>query len=191
VERGRGIRILGLGFRAAFAALAMATGGSPQLAEAKVFISLPEALAQAFPASRECQVKPETHYLTPEQLKKAGELAGSPIASGLVVRHVAVCAGKPAGRAYTDTHKVRTHPESVLVVIDPSGKVVRVETLSFDEPLEYRPRNEWYATFQGARLDGELELKHKIPFVTGASLTSRATTQAARRALALDQVLAR
>jgi Na+-translocating ferredoxin:NAD+ oxidoreductase RnfG subunit len=158
-------------------------------AQAKVFLKVEEALAQSFPAARHCKTEPQSKVLTADQMKKASELAGSPIPSALVVRYVATCDGKPAGIAYTDTHRVRTHPETLLIVVGPKASVERVEVLSFDEPLDYIPREQWYGTFKNKKLDPELQIKKAIPFVTGASLTSRATTDAVRRALALDQVL--
>lgn len=176
----------------ALAGLLACTAGSMAFspeAHSKVFVTLNEALSQAFPASKKCIVKAETRYLTPEQMKQAQEIAGSPPSSALVVRHQATCEGKPGGYAYTDTHRVRTHPETLLVVVDALGKIGKVEVLSFDEPLEYIPRTEWYGTFPGATLGADLQLKRRIPFVTGASLTSQATTQATRRVLAIHQTL--
>jgi hypothetical protein len=158
-------------------------------AQAKVFMKLDEAIAQSFPSSRHCKTEPQNRYLTAEQLKKASELAGSTIPSALVVRYAATCDSKPAGFAYTDTHRVRTHPETLLIVVGTSGNLDKVEVLSFDEPLEYIPREQWYGKFKDQKLDPELQLKRGIPFVTGASLTSRATTESVRRALAVDQVL--
>jgi hypothetical protein len=158
-------------------------------AHAKVFLKLEEALAQSFPASRSCKTEAQSKVLTSEQMKKAGELAGSSIPSPLVVRYVATCEGKPAGVAYTDTHRVRTHPETLLIVVSPKEAVEKVEVLSFDEPLDYIPRERWYGTFHNQKLDPELQLKKAIPFVTGASLTSRATTEAVRRVLAIHRTL--
>ena len=59
----------------------------------------------------------------------------------------------------------------------------------FAEPKDYLPRAKWYAQFVGCKLDGRLRLKRGIKGVTGATLTARATTGAARRMLALHQVL--
>ena len=56
------------------------------------------------------------------------------------------------------------------------------------EPEEYLPRPSWYAQFIGKRLDDDLRLKRGIKGVTGATLTARATTDAARRLLALHAV---
>ena len=76
-----------------------------------------------------------------------------------------------------------------MVVVDPAGSIVRIEVLSFSEPEEYLPRAHWYQQFPGRRLDDELSLSRAIRPVSGATLTARATTEAARRVLALHRVL--
>jgi hypothetical protein len=126
-------------------------------------------------------------------MARVRELSHGPIASPLVVRYRAVCkdhgAEKAGGFAYTDTHRVRTHPETLLFIVDNEGVLKKIEMLSFEEPQDYIPKGEWYNQFKDQALSNELELKHRIPPVTGASLTARATTQAARRILAVHQVL--
>ncbi len=155
-------------------------------AAAKVYLSVDEALAVAFPG---CAVERQTVYLTDEQLRQAREAAGVEIASALVNPYRAVCEGEHTGTAYFDAHRVRTLPETLMVVVDAAGKVVRVEVLSFAEPEEYLPRAIWYGQFVGQPLAAELQLKRAIRPVSGASLTARATTEAVRRVLALDAVL--
>jgi Na+-translocating ferredoxin:NAD+ oxidoreductase RnfG subunit len=155
-------------------------------AAAKVFLSVDEAIQAAFPG---CQVERRTAYLTPAQLAKARELAGVEVPSALVSYHTATRNGQPAGTAYFDTHRVRTLPETLMIVVDPQGKVARIEVISFREPEEYMPRSAWYQQFLGRTLDRELQLKQGIRPVTGATLTARATTAAVRRVLALHQVI--
>lgn len=155
-------------------------------AAARVFVSQDEALKLAFPG---CEVSRRTAFLTPEQLKRAQGLAGVEVPSALVNYYVATKGGQPAGTAYFDTHRVRTLPETLMIVVDPQGKVGRIEVLSFREPEEYLPRGPWYEQFRGRTLDPELQLKRGIRPVTGATLTARATTDAVRRLLALHQVI--
>ena len=78
-----------------------------------------------------------------------------------------------------------------MVAVDPEGAVFRIEVLSFSEPEEYLPREHWYGQFQGRKLDDDLAISRGIRAVSGATLTARATTEAARRVLALHAVLAR
>jgi len=87
------------------------------------------------------------------------------------------------------THVVRTETETLMILVGAAGAIARIEVLSFTEPEEYLPREHWYGQFPGKRLDDELAVKRGIRPVSGATLTARATTQAARRILALHQVL--
>lgn len=160
----------------------MALGG----AQAKVFLTVDEALRLAFPGAT---VERRTSYLTEAQRERANELAGVAVGSRLVHAYVATAGGKGVGTAFFDTHRVRTLPETVMVVLDPSGKVRRVEVLSFNEPQDYLPGGAWYGQFAGRGLDERLALKRDIRPLTGATLTARATTAAVRRVLAVHRVL--
>ena len=163
--------------------LAVVTAGP---VSAKVFLTADEALHLVF---RDGSVERQTVFLTAEQRARARQLAGGEIKSALVNPYHATHDGKDAGTAYFDTHVVRTLPETLMVVIDPQGKVARVEVLAFAEPEDYLPPGRWYSQFVGQGLSDELALGHHIRSVTGASLTARATTEAVRRVLALHQVL--
>jgi hypothetical protein len=153
---------------------------------AKVFLSVDEAVRLAFPGA---EVARRTAYLTQEQVRRARALAGVEVPSALVTYYQAKRAGRLAGTAYFDTHRVRTLPETLMIVVDPQGKVARMEVVSFREPEEYLPRGVWYEQFRGRSLDRDLQLKRDIHPVTGATLTARATTDAVRRVLALHQVI--
>ena len=169
---------------AAAAALCIAA-----LLDAKVFLTQQEALELAFPGAK---VERRTAYLTERQQKEAKKLSGDDeLPPALVSYYVATKDGHPGGTAYFDTHVVRTMPETIMVVVDPAGAIARVEVLSLSEPEEYLPRAHWYEQFQGKPLDDDLSMKRAIRPVTGATLTAHATTDAARRVLALHRVLYR
>lgn len=170
--------------RRALGALLLLALAAP--AAAKVFLTVDEALKLAFP---DCKIERKTGYLTAEQVRQARELSGVEVPSALVTYYVARRGGQLAGTAYFDTHRVRTLPETLMVVVDPRGRVARVEVIAFREPQDYLPRGAWYEQFRGRGLDRELRVKQGIHPVTGATLTVRATTDAVRRVLALHQVL--
>jgi len=149
-------------------------------ATARVFLTQEEALKLAFGGAA---VERRTVFLTEAEAKEAARLSGGPPPSGLIVAYAATKNGRPLGTAYFDTH--------VMVVVGPAGSIARIEVLSFSEPEEYMPRGHWYAQFPGKALDDELAVKRGIRPVSGATLTARATTEAARRVLALHQVVAR
>jgi hypothetical protein len=173
--RRRSLLLLGLA--------AVMTAGPLQ---AKVFLSVEEALHLVF---RDCSIERRTVFLTAGQRARAQELAGREIKTALVNPYHATRNGKEVGTAYFDAHIVRTLPETLMVVVDPQGKVSRIEVLSFTEPEDYLPPGRWYSQFVGSGLNTELALGHHIRGVTGASLTARATTDAVRRVLAIHQVL--
>lgn len=166
------------------AAAVFASAGS---SAAKTYLTQAEALALAFPKG--AKVERRSAFLRPEQQERVAELCGGPVPSALVSYYVASEGGAELGRAYFDSHRVRTLPETVMVVVSPGGEVRRVEVLSFDEPEEYRPRESFYTQIAGRKLDDDLSLRGKVRPVTGATLTATATVAASRRVLALDRVI--
>jgi hypothetical protein len=153
---------------------------------ASVLLSVDEALELAFP---DCTVERESVFLTEAEMSAASEIAGHPRSRALVVRYVALQDDERYGTAYFDTHKVRTLDETIMVVVNPDGSIGRIEVVSFSEPPDYLPRDGWYKQFVGRVLNDELQLDRGIRAVTGATLTANVTTSAARRVLAVHEVI--
>jgi Na+-translocating ferredoxin:NAD+ oxidoreductase RnfG subunit len=86
---------------------------------------------------------------------------------------------------------VRTLNETLLVAITAEGRIQRVEVVAFREPADYMAKAAWVKQFEGQGLDPRLSLKGSIHPLSGATLTAHAMTDAARRCLALHQVLYR
>jgi len=153
---------------------------------ATVLITVEEALELAFPGAITTR---QTLFLSDDQRNRAEKESGAEVSSALATRYVAKNAkGAVLGWAYLDTHRVRTLPETLMVVLGVDGAVRRVEVVTFREPLEYMPREGWYGQYEGQTLDDDLALKRDIRPVTGATLTARATTEAVRRVLAIHAV---
>jgi len=152
-----------------------------------VLLTVEEALSLAFPGAA---IERRTVYLTDAERARAAELAGGPLASGVARPYLATGeGGTPAGTAYLDTHRVRTLPQTVMIALDARGEVLRVEVLSFDEPPDYLPREEWYRQFDGRALAAPLAPGRDLRGITGATLTTRSTAAAVKRALALHAVV--
>lgn len=149
-------------------------------------LSREEVLASAYPGAL---VKAEQVFLTSGQQKRAAALAGQEIPSALVARYVATLGGQTIGRAYVDTHIVRTKKESLLICLDAGGRVKRIEATAFLEPREYRAPEAWVRQFNNRALDDDLRVNRAIRPIAGATLTARAETEAVRRALAIDRAL--
>ena len=145
-----------------------------------------EALRLAFPGA---SFEKRTEYLSVEQRAQAGKLCGQTLERGVFTTWIATQGKRVVGFALVDSHRVRALSQTVLVAQDTAGHIVRVEVLAFDEPKEYLPRRAFYEQFEGRELDRELELKRGLRSVLGATLTARATTDCARRALAVQAVL--
>ena len=163
-------------------------------AGARVLVSQDEALALAFPAP--ARIHRRTIYLTPDQVAAARAQAGegNPIESAMVVRYEGWRDGTLVGVGYVQTMLIRTLPASVFFVVNTAGLdgkplLSRVEILSWGEPPEYLPRPGWTGQLAGKPLDGDLSLKKAIRPITGATLTSHALTDGARRTLAVHAVI--
>jgi len=120
---------------------------------------------------------------------QARQVAGVDVPSSLIARYVAIRDGQVVGRAYVDTHVVRTLRESLLICLDTLGRVKRIEVTAFLEPPEYQVPRWWYDQYNGKSLTEDLRLHRSIRPIAGASLTAKATADAARRVMAIDRVL--
>lgn len=157
-------------------------------AAAQSSLTRDEALALAYPGG---VASAERVFLEAAERAEAAQLAGAPVESSLVARYRVTCDGRQAGRAYVDTHVVRTKKESLLVSLDADGRVLRVDVTAFLEPPEYRAPDRWTDQFIRRRLDEDLAVQRSIRPLAGATLTARSVTAAVRRALAIDSVLSR
>lgn len=156
-------------------------------APAHAQITREEALALAYPGA---QIRADRVFLTEAQQKEAAALAGVDVPSLLIARYVAAKDRAIVGRAYLDTHVVRAKRESLLIALEANGAVKRIDVTAFLEPREYRARDAWLGQFAGKVLTNDLQLQRAIRPMAGATLTARATTDAVRRVLAIDRVLA-
>lgn len=173
--------------RASCLVLALA-GAAPAVpvAASGSLLTREEALTLAYPGA---SVTAERIFLTAEQQKRIGASGRVPITSALIGRYVARKDGQIVGRAYVDTHTVRTKKQTLLVSLDAAGKVKRVDVTAFLEPAEYEAPQAFLNQYGGRSLTDDLQLQRAIRPVAGASLTSRSVTEAVRRVLAIDMVL--
>ena len=159
----------------------------PMPASGQVMLTQDEALRLSFPEP--ATIERRTAFLERSQIDRVSELAGSKPAGTLVTYYVGRSADGPLGVAYFDVHRVRTLPEVLMIVVSPGGHVERIEILRFSEPREYMAMDGWLDQFTERGLEDDLENKNAVAGMTGATLTSRAVTDAVRRALALHEIL--
>jgi Na+-translocating ferredoxin:NAD+ oxidoreductase RnfG subunit len=145
-----------------------------------------EALAAVFP---EATVVSERVFLSDTQIKRVAELSRGDVYAKLYARYIATRSGVLIGRAYVDTHEVRTKKQSLLVSLNESGRVRRIDVTVFLEPPEYIATPSWMRQFNNKALDKDLAIQRSIQPIAGATLTAQAVNQAVRRVMAIDQVL--
>lgn len=174
-----------LGVRGAVAVL---VGLAAMPADGGVILSEKDALARAFPGQ---EAKRRVLYLRPEQVRAVEKAARSKLPSAVVTVFETWNGAQCTGRAYLDTHVVRTMPETVLTVLEPDGRLRMALVLAFHEPSDYLPRDRWLETLKGRALDDEMWPGRGVRRVTGATLSAQAMTEAVRRAMALDALVVR
>jgi len=157
-------------------------------ARAGVILTEKAALERAFPGE---QPERRTLYLTEEQTAAVQKAARSRLPSPVVTSWEARRDGAVTGRAYLDTHVVRTMPETVMAVVEPDGRLRIALVLQFNEPSDYLPRDRWLGLLGGKALDDGLWPGRGVHRVTGSTLTVQALTEAVRRCLAIDALVVR
>jgi electron transport complex protein RnfG len=166
-----------------FILIAAVTG---QILSAADAISRDEALAAAFPGA---EIRRKMLFLTEAQQKEAAELSGVDIPTPMIASYIASKDGQVLGRAYVDTHFVRTERESLLIILNIDGTLRRIEITAFLEHPEHQVPPSWYRQYDGRSLGDDLQIDRAIRPIAGATLTAHATNAAVRRILAIDKVL--
>ena len=155
-------------------------------ARGEVFSSASEAIAAAFPGAR---IEKRTVLLEDDQVAAVERRAQARLETRIVTLHTAWQGDRVLGYAFVDVHQVRTLPEALLVVISPEGRVAQTRMLAFHEPKDYLPPARWLKQFDERPLSRELRVGGTVHGIAGATLSTRAVTNAVRRSLALFEVL--
>jgi len=154
---------------------------------ARVFISKDEALRLAFPDSD--TIEKQSLFLSKTEVESIEKLGRSKLDSRLFLFYVGKKDGEAIGYAVIDTHTVRTKSQTILVVINPDGSLNYTEILAFFEPLEYKPTQNWIDLYKNKKISDGLKIGYDIPNISGATLTSNATSNAIKKVLAVFDVV--
>lgn len=154
--------------------------------DATVYYSKDEAFQLAFGA--DASVENQALFLSDAQTTQIEQLAQAKLDSQLYTFYVGKRAGQVLGYAAIETHAVRSHPETLLIVLSPTGNLEKVEVLAFHEPPEYQPPARWYAQLLQKPLE-TLRLGHGIDAISGATLSTQSAVASARKVMAVYRVM--
>lgn len=157
----------------------------PFMLQAALLITPEEAMQSIFNAD---SVDKKTLMVSKAEAPKIEEMASRRLDTRLYKLYVAKKAGKVEGYGIVIARKVRTKNAAVLYTLTPSGVIKAVEIIAFNEPPEFIPPHNWLAQFEKKTLDDNLQVGRNVPTITGATLSARALTDAARLAQALFEV---
>jgi Na+-translocating ferredoxin:NAD+ oxidoreductase RnfG subunit len=153
---------------------------------AEVYHSRESALRLAFPEAD--NIKKREIFLDAEEKAEVEHRARVDLPSRLVTVYIGMLRQRVVGYAVIETHKVRSLPETILVVVDPDGRTRAVHMLAFHEPPEYAPADHWLRQFTGRPLDDDLRLGTGVDGITGATMTANSIVAAVRRILAVLEI---
>lgn len=162
----------------------------PPLGEAVVYLSREEALQVVMPAAE--QVREETVTLTDAQRERVYTLLGSRIRDRAVTFWIGLQGDHPASYATVLDVIGKEQPITFMIAVSPEGAVQAVEVLAYRESQGSEIRStRFMRQFTGKTLAAPLKLGRDIDSISGASLSSRSTAYAVKKALALVDVVYR
>lgn len=156
-----------------------------QAAQSTVYYSKEEAFELAFGKGADIESLPV--FLTDEQAAAIEKAAQLKLDSKLYTLHVGRRSGQVLGYAAIESHTVRTQLETLLIVLTPTGDLSRIEMLAFHEPPEYQPPARWFEKLYRKPLS-ELFFNQGVDAIAGATLSSRAALEGARKVMAVYQL---
>lgn len=165
-------------------AFVLALTNFPSLA--KVFYSKDEALKLAF--GDNAHVEMLSLFPSDEQVQQIEQLAKVKLDSKLISVFVGKKQDSIIGYAIIDSHTVRSQTETLLLVLDLQGRLQNVTTLAFNEPPEYQPPERWYTQLINRALE-QLSFDQDVQAIAGATLSTRAALNSARKVEAIFHVL--
>ena len=150
---------------------------------AKENISIDELLKANY--SEEISIEKKSLILTKEQTKSIQKAARAKVDSKIVRYYEVKKEETIVGHAILLKQKIRTKNAAILYMVDENKTMIGVEIISFKEPSEYKPNDDWRKIFVGKTSEDILIAGKDIPTISGATLSARAISDAARVALAI------
>jgi hypothetical protein len=154
-------------------------------AKGAVYYSKDEAFELAFGVGAEVENLPI--FLTDEQFAEVEKMAQSKLDSKLFTFYRGKRQGNLLGYAVIDSHAVRTQQETLMIVLSPTGDLIKTEVLAFHEPPEYQPPARWFERLNHRSLEN-MVLNHGIDAMSGATISCRSAVDSIRKVMAMYRV---
>ena len=135
--------------------------------------------------SKGVQIEKKQFRLLPKELKEVQNAAHAVLDSDVIRIYSVKNATQIEGYAVLIAKKIRTKNAAILYTIDTNIRIISTEIVFFAEPAEYKPNQQWLQVFEGKTQEDNLFSSKGIPTISGATLSSRALSDAARIALVL------
>ncbi len=150
---------------------------------AKVLISPQESMKMAFGDGVE--VTKKNILLKKDQAQRVQKSARVKIPSKIVRVYTAIKDSEIVGYGILVNKKVRSKNGVILYHISKDDLLLSIEVISFNEPLEYLPSENWNKQFNNTKTDHMLQVSKNIPTISGATLSANAITDGSRIAFAV------
>lgn len=153
---------------------------------AKIFYSKNEAMELAF--GKDAKIEMLSLFPDDNEAAKIQQAAKVKLDSGMFTFYVGKNQDTILGYAAIETETVRTKPETLMIVLSPTGELSSIVTLAFHEPPEYQPPERWFTQLLHKPL-AELDFNQGVQGIAGATLSTRSALNSVRKVLALYQVM--
>ena len=153
------------------------------IAWAKEGVDIADFITPAF--SQGVQIEKKQFRLSPKELKAIQDASHATLDSDLVRFYTVKNKTNTEGYAVLVVKKIRTKNAAILYVVGTNYRIKSTEIVYFAEPQEYKPIANWLQTLEGKTQEDNLYAFKGIPVISGATLSSRAISDAARIALVL------
>jgi Na+-translocating ferredoxin:NAD+ oxidoreductase RnfG subunit len=151
------------------------------------YATVDEVLQLAFPG---LDITRKKIAIPPEKRARIEELTKGKFSRKKMTFHIARKAGEVAGYAAVENERGKKRNITFMVSIDPQGKVMRVDILTFRESQGYEIENpKWREQFKGKSIKDPLRVKRDIVNISGATMSSRAVTRGVKKVLAVVEVM--
>ena len=167
--------------------LVVSTLAFPLAARGEVFYGKNQGLERAFPAAE--RVERRTYVLTKAEAETLEAASNSELPSRLVTVYEGWQEGKLLGYAHIDVDHVRARKQALMILLSPKGRIAKIEVLAFHEDTQYMVPTKVIDSLVGKSFGDKITIDVDVDGVSGATLTLRSTTAAARRMLAYYEVL--